>query len=688
MTVDAGISATAQTAMSGGSGAQSFLSNFLGSAAVRAALTPLNRAAQAWGTAEQDIANLAVWEKTLQRGKVVARAGAVLTTAMITGAATDYVVHRMYHHGQTPTEQEALDWTIQGGSIAIGMFVGKWASVFERRAIHFAEHKGQMLARARRLKALSAEVVETRDKDAALELLIRRQEALDAEARILADYAKRPDRPVSPAMLETLRVGNAAERGAVKDAAFATVPLRLAGLAPDDASGRIWAGTTEEIAIALHQADRVGLAVEILAHDVAARQWRVRYNHQEITILETSLRGQPRAAKPEPTAADRTHAARYAESAEFMQDRWEAKVKRDVDARAVMEVDHLQVGYAYAGVVNQATLPTGGQGLDQKLIVYTHKGTLSKRGTQELGQPPEKFDAPGVRATEQAPRGTEWIESQHLDRALDIGRIETQTPAYQGAAIELQVRGRAPAVDPWSAPDRQFRVKIRDANGVERWFYCNRFDNAGGLGPASLKAVADVIDPAHHDAMLAGQRPQILRGDDPDYMHRLKAGRILVWGGSPTGAWAAEPGVHKPDSSVTVLGDTLPGRDDWPTLLREYEDVTHEIANGSSDHVPADLAARKRQLEGLLARAHGGMTIPRNRKPGATYEKPLVGRRPGEVQIEFGSPTELTPLPDGRVLVTVGTGESARTSIYAQVVVAHGQDPGAAGAPGALLGAG
>jgi hypothetical protein len=142
-----------------------------------------------------------------------------------------------------------------------------------------------------------------------------------------------------------MRKGNAADQAVVKDAAFAQVPLRLAGLEPDDASGRIWAGATEDIAIALHQAERAGLRVEVLSHDTAARQWKVLYNNDEITIVETKAEGRPRTAKAEVTGADRHHAQRYAESAAFMQEKWEAKVKRDIDGQTVIEIDHLQIGY-------------------------------------------------------------------------------------------------------------------------------------------------------------------------------------------------------------------------------------------------------------------------------------------------------------------------------------------------------
>src|SRR5690606_31248183 len=151
------------------------------------------------------------------------------------------------------------------------------------------------------------------------------------------------------------------------------------------------------------------------------------------TIVEQRLQGQPRAAKELVTDADRVHARRYAEAAEFMQGQWEARTKAELDAREVVEIDHLQIGHSIAGVVNQATLPASGDGLGAKLVIYDHQGTLAGRGAQELGQHPSKWNAPGVRGSEQAAKDAAWITSEEHRRSLDIGRLEVQTPAYRGS---------------------------------------------------------------------------------------------------------------------------------------------------------------------------------------------------------------------------------------------------------------
>jgi aminoglycoside phosphotransferase len=281
------------------------------------------------------------------------------------------------------------------------------------------------------------------------------------------------------------------------------------------------------------------------------------------------------------------------------------------------------------------------------------------------------------------------VTSQELSRALQVGRVETQTPAYQGRTerIERRPQGPLPADGPdaWTAPRRAFRFKVIDASGAEHWFYADHVDCTTGLGPGSLRDAGKVVEAGKLEAMLAAN--QILLGEDPDYVQKLKAGRILIWGGSPTGAWAAEPKIHLDGTEVVVLGDTRPPSD-WDTLLREHAAVMEELASHPSDDVPSELVTRARSIEQQIAQAHSGMTLRRNQKPGAAYDKPLHGRAPSDVQIDFGSPTKISTTADGQVIVTVGQGDTARTSLYSQVVIAHGQNPGAPGGPGGILGPG
>lgn len=287
LAVDAGINAGAQLALQGGDAKEAFVSNFLGSAAVRVALAPLSHAAQAWGGAADEIKNVGAWAKVGRGAKLVVHEGAMLTTSMITAAATEYVVHRIYHSKETPTEKQAIDWAIQGGSMAVGSFIGRWTKGFEKRAVQFAEHQGQMLARARKMRKLAAEVKRSGNEQGALDLIIQRQDALREEARIIDEHARNPNSHVSPETLETLRRGNAAETNAVTDKAFEMVPLRFGGLTPEDASGTLWSGHAAQIESALAKSRQAGLTVQVLGKDPKTGTVRVLYQNREISILET-----------------------------------------------------------------------------------------------------------------------------------------------------------------------------------------------------------------------------------------------------------------------------------------------------------------------------------------------------------------------------------------------------------------
>ncbi len=573
--------------------------------------------------------------------------------------------------------------------MAAGSFFASRLRVVEQRLVKGAEHTAHLAVRARRMRGMAEQVSRTGDKDVAVEVLIAHHEILVEEQRVLASLVAKPHPKISKETLATLELGNRAELNQVKHQSFATLTLRLHGLRPDDASGRFWTGTTEEISIALHQAKRGGLEVHVLEHDVAARQWHVQYNGKRITMLEVEGQGRPRRSKADPTDADRKHAARYAEAAKFMQREWEARTKAQIDQRSVIEFDHLQVGYAIAGVVNQATLPSV-EGVGSKVVVHQHDGTLAGRGKQELGQDPKKFDAPGMRGSEQAPKDSRWITSDEHNRSLDVGRLEAQTPTYRGGVVKLERRPKKALPADWAAVNRPLRVLVNDGT-ISRWFYVDRFDNAGGPGPASLSSVQRVVDPDgihpnRLNEMLA--RNQILRADDPDYTKKLKGGRILVWGGSPTGAWAAERSIHRGGTEITLIGDTVPGTSNWTKLLANYDRVLG-LLEMQQISVPSRsrLETLKQAYEKKIADAHGGRAIPRNTKSGSTYDKPIRGRAPGDVQIEFGSPSRIEVTPDGRLLVTLGAGATARSSIFDQIAVAHGQDPGGPGGPAELLGA-
>jgi hypothetical protein len=682
ISTDAAVNTVGQRIVLGNDG-DSFLFNLATNAAVLAALRPLHYAAAGWKVPEVELKTLKMWEKVKVGGKIALKNTTVVTAEMITAAGVSYAIERAAK-GPPKDEATAVQWVIQGASMALGRFISGRMTKIEQRLGKAAMEGTHVWLQMKRVKATAVHVEKTGDPDKALEIMLAHEKVLDDEAKALEELAKVKNGKLPPDVVATLIKGNQAERGGLRGAAFATVPLHLGGLRADDASGKVWVGTTEDIAIALHYAERAGLKVTVLEQDVAARKWTVYLDDQVIQIHELALAGRPRKAATEMSDAERAKARKYAEAAAFMQQKWEASVKRDFDGRKVIEVDHFQIGYSIGGVMNQATLPSIGPNRGSHVVVYEGHGTMETRGQQEIGQHPAKWDAPGIRTSEQSPKDAEWARSGELQHALDVGRAELQTPAYRGRVTELQRRPTDAALtEDWAAPHRKFRVKVNDGS-QDRWFYTDHFDNAGGMGPGlvhdDVKAAAGV----HLHDLLA--RRDVILGDDPAYFDKLRAGEILVWGGSPTGAWAAEPGVHAKDSHVDVVGDKRGAKDiDWNQRIEDYKRVMDEI-RAAGDHPPDELVQRKQEIEKDIAAAHKGSTVRRNRKPGATYEKP--DDKTGKVTIHYGTPTKVEKLPNGRIYVEFRTGSTLEAKEFDQIVLAHGQNPGAPGGPGALLGKG
>jgi hypothetical protein len=674
---EAGLNAVGQTALQDGDAGAAFAENLLADAATLAALRPLRRAFEAWGVA--DDAAMHLWQKVGRGGKWALREGAEISAMGIAGATSSYLVHR-WRAGERPVDaQTAMDWALQGASIAVGKFVHSRLRGVQQRLDELAQIGGVRVgstALRKRTRATLDEadaVQESGDPSGALEVLAAANEINAEEIRLLESLAADPKALAAaglhPGAIAEQVARVRAESSTVSEAGFATLPLRLAGL-EEVVPGAIWTGTSEDIAIALHQAERLDIPVKVHGHDVAARRWDVRLGEETLAIHEKTLVGRPREAKADVGPGDAEHAQQYARAAKSLQQRHEEYIKADLESREVVEVDHVQVGHSIAGVINQSTLPTG-VGLADRLVIYRDPGTLSDRGDLPLGQRPDALDAPGMRVSEQTVDRDRYATSRELGAALDIGRFEVQVPAYRADVLGFERRPETPGED-WKAPRRAMRVRVRNAEG-ERWIYVDRLDYTGGAGPPNWAAARKATNPAD------GDRPSdfdvlrssglLLSGDDPALAKKIKPGasRILAWGSSPTGAWAAEDAATHGAARVDLMGDVP------PAAKQAFLDKLKAAAESG------DAAAIERAHAEYTAAAHSGKRIPRNRQPGAAYNHPRVN-------VEEGSPTHLAPTKDGRVRVTFGSGDSAEVRIYDQVILSHGQNAQEPGGPEFFLG--
>ena len=670
---DTAVSSVTQSALHGDFRPGELGENLISNAALRGALAPIHRVAARWNVAELEGANVKAWEHVARGGKVALRGGVVLTAEMITAAAVEYVAHRALH-GAPPDDKTAARWAIEGASMAIGKFLGHKLRGFQERLVALAEQGAHLRGRVKRLTQVADKLAGEPDQNEAMEILKGHFEALRDERRLIEQLREHPGR-FANTTIDALAAGNAAEMAGIRGHAMETMPLRLRGLEPDDASGRVWIGNTEDIAIALQQASQSGLDVEVLGHDVAAREWRVRYNGKELTIVERKLEGRPREAKHEITDADREHARRYAEAAAFLQQRW--LEHNEVGFVGDIQVDSVQAGHAVAGVMNQATAADSGEGLGKTFIVYEHAGALAYRGDQNLGQDKTVMDAPGIRSSEQAPAGPGRLKSNEMGRALAIGQLETQGYAVRGRATAPEARPDPISAD-WKFPHRRWRTMVHLKNGKQGWVYSDSVDVAVGMGPAELSAMRALVSPAQLRSMLSSD--QLIPGDAVDFTSRIKPGKVCVIGASPTGAWAAEAAARH-GSHATLVGGSREGGEDWAATRKVFEE---EMAKAATDPAAFD-PRRVAELEAQLKAVHPGNN-PRNREPGAPYEKGFLPRMPDDVQLEFGNPTKVEVRPDGRLYVEFAKGSTAQSGVYDQLVLAHGQDPSAPGGAASFLG--
>lgn len=718
-TVDAGLNASAQTALNGDQLGSSFVENLLTNAAVRAALQPLHAVIRTWGGLDEQA--YALWAQQGAHGKLALAKTATVSADLIASAATAYVVHRLatVARGQTPDEQTLASWALQGATMTLAHVINSRLDGALARLRGAGGRAGELIARMRQQQRLAQHVatVEPVDRGLALQLLVEHQLAIESEIefwrRVAADPTALHATGLDAAQVEAKLAGAQAQRADTQGQVFDVLALRFAGLSQEVEGGRLWVGDTEQIANALAaiRAAHLDLGVEPpppqqTGAPPTARIWRVTLRGETVEIRERARVGRVREAVPgsEVGAATATAAQRYGEAAQALRPLIEARTRSAVESTPDFSTDVLQIGHGFGGVMNQDTQHEHAVIGDphSHLIVYAHDGAMTNRGALPSGQPPELQTMPGVRTGEQTADQASYAKSEHLGRATEIGRLEMQTPAYQGSAVKLEERpsgGAGPAshVDPWTRPDRALRIQVVNAAG-KRWIYCNRVDNVGGMGPTNYGPAKAIIgepgaSPTTRQEMFDQLRAAgvLIGGDDPDLSHKLRPGeRILVWGGSPTGAWAGEDAaMHGAQPHVVGESQHVHRTADTPANATTAEEFEGQLRQAGQS---GDAARVQALLEQRVQATHAGAGLARNRQPGATYGPDAAQRG---IHVEIGVPTRMRLLPNGKVEVSTevgqgaaGVGGEATVRQFDRVVMALGQSPGDPGGPAGLLGPG
>lgn len=685
ITADAALNTAAGAALGSGDVGASFAENLLSNGATAAALRPF---AQVLGSLRgADHAAASLWQKAAGTGQLALAKGAVLTLEMVTGAAVGYAARRIVV-GQEPSAATVQEWMLQGASMAVGRAVGALSASMTARLHELAHAAGAHLTRSRALAERArraghdaAALERSGDPEQALAVLGLYRRSLEEEELLLRDVlGGRGLSAQDRVLLERHRAGVAADQRQVAGRAFEVLPLRLAGLEETVPGGTWWRGTPEQIVRGLDQARAAGLEVEVLGRE--GRTWKVRYGEEELIIDELPHTGRAAAPGPARSAEEAAHNQRTADAAARMQALWEQHTAAQIEAEAgrhggAVERGRLTIGAQFAGLETENTHHATGE---DALFVYAGDGAMNRRYddqvSTDLGQPAKIHDGSVVRSSAQTSDPTGYLTSRNYDRALHLARFSLQTPALRGRVVAYELRPpQVPAG--WTHPHRSARAKVRTERG-EVWIYASELNLAIGGGATRFDAAVAATTPEDFRALRADGR--LLGGDDPRVIAQLKttSKRTLVWGGSATGAWAAEDAAKHGVARVDLIGGASPaGRKSFDA---QHRALREQRARAET----ADDAAAMRELDGRLMTlenryAFTGRNLDRNRlPPGSAFNNE-------KIHVSVAYPRKLHPTKEGRVEVTF---EDGRVEVYEQVVLAHGQDVLADPALAALLGAG
>jgi hypothetical protein len=288
LVAEAGLNAAGQTALQGGGGGQAFAENLLGDAAALAVLGPLQRAFSVWGAA--DDAAKGLWGKVGRGGKLALRAGVEINAMMITGAASSYVVHKAAT-GAPPDEQTAMEWALQGASLALGKLLHSRLHDFNQQleglASEIGHDLGHLRGPARAALAKAEALQKTGNPNDALALLAEDARLRGEELRHLEALGDDPEalaRSGTSRELVLRRVSALKRDGRSAVAAFPELPLRLAGLEP--IADGVLTGDAARIESALADARAAGVEVEVLNVEEPRGRWKVRVDKQTVEIVE------------------------------------------------------------------------------------------------------------------------------------------------------------------------------------------------------------------------------------------------------------------------------------------------------------------------------------------------------------------------------------------------------------------
>jgi hypothetical protein len=342
-------------------------------------------------------------------------------------------------------------------------------------------------------------------------------------------------------------------------------------------------------------------------------------------------------------------------------------------------------GNGLAAALDANTLPGATRGntpaalteLPATIGLGTGAETFAKLGDMPIGQSAPELSAGGGWAPAASPADMtsshgSYTPAASVASATALTQYRSGVPILDGIALEVSTRRDAT----WKVPDAKVRIKTRLGDGTEVYLYADATDIATGLGPPRQLDPGQInADPAKEASYKAAleRDGRLVYGDQVGVQ---KGGKVLVSGGSATGAWNA-----KVARKLGALIDWIAREPrDNPQLRMEdskrtYQQIQDRLNAG--EITPSQADAQIAELQ-----AFDAARLPRNLQDAdAAFNDSGITRH--VKSIKSMTPTEDIPgEPPGRVKVTFSDGS---TETYDQVVVSHGTNLGArTGMVGAL----
>jgi hypothetical protein len=316
-------------------------------------------------------------------------------------------------------------------------------------------------------------------------------------------------------------------------------------------------------------------------------------------VPEADVKGVFEAQLPKPpteaqASANHAEAARAGEQLELRSQKCtELLVAKLADGHVVHKFGRIIQGTGLAAALDANTLPGAQRGanpapleaLPETIGVGTGPDTFAKLGDMPIGQAAPELGGPGwaMEPGQFTASHGKYAPATVLADATTVTQYRSGTPIVDAAILEMSTTPDAT----WKVPDARVQIKVRLPRHGEVFLYTDATDIALGLGkPRELElgqiAPGDNAAATRYKQQLEAEgpsgSPRLIYGDKPA---QQGGGKVLVSGGSATGAWNARYARKLGAEVDWISEDRDPNR--APTnndSVRRYERVQKMLENG------------------------------------------------------------------------------------------------------------